>query len=72
MPVKNKFIRSISEISNREFDGISNDYDSPFMSHEFLKSLEVSGSVSYSSGWQPHHAVSYENEVLNGFILLYL
>ena len=42
------------------------------MSHEFLKSLEVSGSVSYSSGWQPHHALSYENEVLNGFIPLYL
>ena len=57
MPVKNKFIRSISEISNREFEGISNDHDSPFMSYEFLKSLEVSGSVSYSSGWQPHPAV---------------
>ena len=72
MPVKNKFIKSISEISNREFEGISNDHDSPFMSYEFLRSLEVSGSVSYSSGWQPHHAVSYENEVLNGFIPLYL
>jgi predicted N-acyltransferase len=72
MPVKNKFIRSISDISNSEFEGISNDHDSPFMSYEFLKSLEVSGSASSLSGWQPHHAVSYENEVLNGLIPLYL
>jgi predicted N-acyltransferase len=42
------------------------------MSYEFLKSLEVSGSASSLSGWQPHHAVSYENEVLNGLIPLYL
>jgi predicted N-acyltransferase len=72
MPVKNKFIRSISDISNSEFKGISNDHNSPFMSYEFLKSLEVSGSASILSGWQPHHAVSYENEVLNGLIPLYL
>ena len=72
MPVKNKFIRSISDISNIEFEGISNDHDSPFMSYEFLKSLEASGSASSLSGWQPHHAVSYENEVLNGFMPLYL
>ena len=72
MPVKNKFIRSISDISNSEFEGISNDHDSPFMSYEFLKSLEASGSASSLSGWQPHHAVSYENEVLNGFMPLYL
>ena len=72
MPVKNKFIRSISDISNSEFEGISNNHDSPFMSYEFLKSLEVSGSASSLSGWQPHHAVSYENEVLNGLIPLYL
>ena len=71
MPVKNKFIRSISDISNSEFEGSSNDHDSPFMSYEFLKSLEASGSASSLSGWQPHHAVSYENEVLNGFMPLY-
>jgi uncharacterized protein len=29
--------------------------DNPFISHEFLHSLELSGSVGRRSGWQPRH-----------------
>ena len=42
------------------------------MSYEFLSSLEESGSVGVSNGWQPFHFSSYENDKLNGFMPLYL
>ncbi len=72
MLIKNDFIKSISDISNNEFERISDNYNSPFMSYKFLKSMEESGSASSSSGWHPHHAVSYNNETLNEFMPLYL
>ncbi|MCH1526193.1 MAG: GNAT family N-acetyltransferase, partial [SAR86 cluster bacterium] len=42
------------------------------MSYEFLQSLEESGSVAVSSGWDPFHFASYDGERLNGFMPLYI
>ena len=72
MLIKNKFIKSISDISNEEFKSISNARNSPFMSYKFLESMEASGSASPSAGWHPHHVASYKNQTLNGFMPLYL
>jgi predicted N-acyltransferase len=40
-----------SKLSTRAFP------DNPFVSHEFLLSLEASGSVGPRTGWQPNHLV---------------
>jgi predicted N-acyltransferase len=35
--------------------------DNPFVSHDFLSSLEVSNSVSARSGWQPRHLLAEDD-----------
>jgi len=37
----------------------------PFTTHRFLSALEVSGSVSAGTGWQPHHITAYlDNQLI--------
>jgi len=72
MTIENKFLNKISDISKIDFKNNLNGYNSPFMSYEFLQSLEESGSVAVSSGWDPFHFVSYDGERLNGFMPLYI
>ena len=72
MSINSKFLNRISDISKIDFENNLNGYSSPFMSYEFLSSLEESGSVGVSNGWQPFHFSSYENDKLNGFMPLYL
>ena len=49
-----RFINSISEVDAVAWNSIV-DCDYPFLRHEFLNALEVSGSVTLKSGWQPQH-----------------
>lgn len=72
MSIKNKFLTSMSELPIDDFKENLNGYKSPFMSYEYLDSLERSGSVSTSTGWQPFHFASFDNNKLNGFMPLYL
>ena len=44
----------------------------PFLSHKFLNALEVSGSVSAQTGWQPFHLVVENDERLIGVVPAYL
>ena len=49
-----KTLQSIAEVSEAEWNAcLLNDH--PFVTHQFLKSLEESGSVSADSGWMPYH-----------------
>ncbi len=45
--------------------------DHPFLRHEFLASIEASGSVGPGTGWQPHHAVIYDDTRLIAALPLY-
>ncbi len=45
--------------------------DHPFLRHEFLSSIEASGSVGPGTGWQPHHAVIYDDTRLIAALPLY-
>lgn len=44
----------------------------PFLRHEFLHSLEASGSVGPDAGWQPCHQLLYANGDLVAALPLYL
>src|ERR1700687_3081545 len=50
---------------NRQFT-TSEEQSNPFLSHDFLSSLELSNSVRARSGWQPMHLLA---EVPNGALL---
>jgi predicted N-acyltransferase len=51
-----EFLNSINQIDATDWNKIFSS-QSIFLSHEFLSSLEVSGSVCIKAGWQPHHLV---------------
>ena len=63
---------SIKDITKNEWD-ICAGIDNPFLSYDFMSSLEDSGSVSPETGWLPQHLL-YRNSLkkLIGIVPLYL
>ncbi|MCF6292645.1 MAG: GNAT family N-acetyltransferase [Robiginitomaculum sp.] len=62
--VKIQVLRSIAEISAGDWNALANPDISkfdPFISHQFLRALEQSGSVGKNSGWLPCHIIA-END----------
>ncbi|MDF2366911.1 GNAT family N-acetyltransferase [Sneathiella sp.] len=47
-------LQSIADVSEAEWNACLTT-DHPFVTHQFLKALEDSGSVSAESGWMPYH-----------------
>lgn len=56
-----KFLRSISDISDTEWNSLF-DTNYPFIQHAFLSALEQSGCTQASTGWEPQHIVIYQAE----------
>ncbi|MDD1611718.1 MAG: GNAT family N-acetyltransferase [Methylococcaceae bacterium] len=64
-------IRSITEIAAPEWNAlIGSEY--PFIRHEFLEALELSGSVSEQTGWMPGHLVVEERDEVIALLPMYL
>ena len=59
---------SIKDITKNEWD-ICAGVDNPFLSYDFMSSLEDSGSVGPETGWLPQHLLyrnsSKKNEMQN-------
>ena len=53
-PLTIAFLPSLGDIDAAAWDACAGD-DNPFVSYDFLSSLEVSGSVGGHSGWTPYH-----------------
>ena len=70
--MKHSFIENIAQISNKDYQNILMDNDSPLISYEFLNALEESQSATKSNGWQPMHLMLKNNEDISGFLPLYL
>ena len=63
---------SIKEISQSEWD-LCAGIDNPFLSYDFMSSLEDSGSVSPKTGWLPQHLLYRSpSKKLIGVVPLYL
>ncbi|MEO6698314.1 MAG: peptidogalycan biosysnthesis protein, partial [Paraperlucidibaca sp.] len=58
-------LASLAEVTASAWDALF-DGTQPFLTHAFLSSLEDSGSVSASTGWQPAHQVLKDD---NGALL---
>lgn len=52
-------INSILDVSASEWNALL-DTDQPFIQHEFLSALEISGSACQKTGWQPYHALLHD------------
>ena len=55
------FIDSINRISKEQWNSVTG-VDYPFTRYEFLYALESSGATCKESGWQPYHALIYDND----------
>ena len=65
--MKNKFIKSLSEISSASLNEIINEADKPFMSYEYLYALEKSKSVHVNNGWETFHLALSEKKIFQAF-----
>ena len=54
--MKVELISKLSEIDKNDWDNL-NTSGHPFISYDFLNSLEVSKSVHSSTGWIPQHII---------------
>ncbi|KAB7627517.1 GNAT family N-acetyltransferase [Alkalilimnicola sp. S0819] len=59
-----RFAASLDEVEASHWNRLAGT-DNPFVRHEFLHTLEVSGSVGGHSGWHPHHLlIEHQGELL--------
>lgn len=71
MTFKAEVIADITTINASQWNALAGT-DNPFVRHEFLSALEVTGCVCAKSGWQAQHILIYEDETLIGAMPLYL
>lgn len=69
--IKYTFIESLQLIDAARWDALCPD-DYPFVRHDFLSTLEKSGSVSQDKGWQPQHLLIEEGNTLIAAVPLYI
>lgn len=71
-PLEITFVQSILDIGRGDWDACAGSTN-PFVSHDFLASLEASGSVGDDTGWLPYHMViKGEEGTLRAAMPLYL
>ncbi len=64
--------QQISKVDPQKWNSLLRDKN-PFLSHEFLTSLETTGCVCADTGWEPNHLTLYDDEnTLLGAMPLYL
>lgn len=71
MTFKAEVIADITKIDALHWNALAGT-DNPFIHHEFLSALEISGCATANAGWQAQHILIYEDETLIGAMPLYL
>ena len=66
-----KLINSISQVEAVCWNNLTGP-EYPFLRHEFLMALELSGSVGERTGWIPQHLLVFSDDRLVGLMPLYL
>jgi predicted N-acyltransferase len=67
-----KIFRSISEISSKDWNGLTTEETIPFLDWEWLAALEESGSVTPKTGWHPLHMTLWDGDALIAAAPFYL
>jgi len=66
------FVDNFDSIDEAQFSKLIRKNDAPFIQHSFLKALENSGCVGRDLGWTPKHLVKSSENVLSGFMPMYI
>ena len=71
-PIRIDIMRDLGSVAREEWDACAGP-DNPFVSHDFLYSLEESRSACADEGWLPQHLIiQNDNGRLLGAVPLYL
>ena len=66
------WITQIAEIPQSDWDELAKPLDTPFLEWEWLNNIEVSGSATARTGWQPCHLTVWCDNKLIGAAPLYI
>ena len=66
------FVNNFDSIDEAQFSKLIRKNDAPFIQYSFLKALENSGCVGKDLGWTPKHLVKSNENVLSGFMPMYI
>ena len=66
------FVDNFDSIDEAQFSKLIRKNDAPFIQYSFLKALENSGCVGRDLGWTPKHLVKSNENVLSGFMPMYI
>ncbi len=66
------FVDKFDSIDEAQFSKLIRKNDAPFIQYSFLKALENSGCVGRDLGWTPKHLVKLNENVLSGFLPMYI
>ena len=66
------FVDNFDSIDEAQFSKLIRKNDAPFIQYSFLKALENSGCVGRDLGWTPNHLVKLNENVLSGFMPMYI
>ena len=66
------FVDNFDSIDEAQFSKLIRKNDAPFTQNSFLKALENSGCVGRDLGWTPKHLVKSNENVLSGFMPMYI
>ncbi len=66
------FVNTFDSIDETQFSKLIRKNDAPFIQYSFLKALENSGCVGKDLGWTPKHLVKSNENVLSGFMPMYI
>jgi len=66
------FVDNFDSIDEVQFSKLIRKNDAPFIQYSFLKALENSGCVGRDLGWTPKHLVKSSENVLSGFLPMYI
>ena len=66
------WISQISDVPQQQWNQLAIALKTPFLEWEWLNAMEVSGSVSAQTGWQPNHLIVWQGQELVAAAPLYL
>jgi predicted N-acyltransferase len=64
--------QSMAEINREEWNALAAASPTPLMTHEWLRHLEESGSITPDTGWTPSHLTVREGPDLVAAVPLYV
>ena len=71
-PLTARIIGKMGDVSREAWDALLGDNPSPFLRWDWLSLLEETGCAVEDSGWVPHHALLFREELLVGACPMYL